>query len=197
MNIRTKKINGIFFGKNWGIHLLRGVVLLLFGLILAFRPVQTVKIILLLIGAIFLISGISTVIGAFRMPSKGPGRWFIMFFGLLVMSIGAILFFKPAIAGTAIIMLIAAFALISGWLELTITSHLSGTWQRKLIPASTGIVSIIFGIIFLTQPGTGIVAIAWLFSFYFITAGSLMIITAFILRKMGQHAPVTIDVKPL
>ncbi|MCF6175488.1 MAG: DUF308 domain-containing protein [Victivallaceae bacterium] len=196
MKIETAKINSLFFGKNWWVHLLRGALLLLFGLTLAIKPTETVKVILLLVGAIFLISGISTVIGAFRMTNKGPVRWFIMFSGLLIMSIGAILFFKPNIAETAIVIFIAAFALISGIFEITIAAHIKGSWQRKAIPAITGVISITFAMIFLTQPNAGLVAIAWLLSFYFISAGILLISTAFVLRKISKNAPVTIDIKP-
>jgi uncharacterized membrane protein HdeD (DUF308 family) len=197
MKIQTEKLNNIFFGKNWWVHLLRGVLLLLFGLTLAYRPQEMVKVILLLIGIIFLISGISTVISAFRMPSKGVGRWFIMFFGLFIISIGSILFFKPEIAETAIVLLLAAFAFISGIFEIIIASRITGTWKRKIIPAATGIISIIFAICFLVYPHTGLITIAWLFSFYFITAGVLLIITAFVLRKISKKAPVTINVVPI
>jgi uncharacterized membrane protein HdeD (DUF308 family) len=194
MKLETAKINSLFFGKNWWVHLLRGGLLLLFGIILAINPTETVKVILLLVGAIFLVSGISTVIGAFRMPHNGPVRWFIMFTGLLVMSVGSILFFKPNIAEAVIVIFIALFALITGIFEITIASNIKGSWQRKIIPAVTGVISIIFAIIFLTQPGAGLVAIAWLLSFYFISAGILLISTAFVLRKASKHAPVTINI---
>jgi uncharacterized membrane protein HdeD (DUF308 family) len=194
MKIETAKINNLFFGKNWWVHLLRGALLLMFGITLAFKPAATVKVILLFIGAIFLISGISTVIGAFRMASRGPARWFIMFSGLLIMSIGSILFFKPDIAEMAIVILIASFAFISGFFEIVIAAHIKGSWKRKMIPAAAGIISIAFAIIFIAQPS---VIIAWLLSFYFISAGVLLIITAFVLRKISKNAPVTIDIKPV
>ena len=196
MKLATAKVNSLFFGKNWWVHLLRGALLLLFGLTLAIRPTATVKVILLLIGAVFLISGISTVIGAFRMTNKGLARWFIMFAGLLVISIGSILFFKPNIAETAIVILIATFALISGIFEITIAAHIKGSWQRKAIPALTGVISIFFAILFLAQPNAGLVALALLLSIYFISAGVLLVTTAFVLRKISKNAPVTIDVKP-
>lgn len=197
MKLKTTKLNNVFFGKNWKIHLLRGILLLLFGLTLAFKGTDTVKLIIILVGAVFLISGLSTVIGAFRMAPQRATRWFIMFSGLLVMAIGAILFFKTEIAEIAIVLLFAGFAFISGIFEVIIAIYIKGTWQRKIVPALAGIISIVFAIIFVARPNIGLGAIAGLLSFYFISAGVLLIATAFVLRKISKNAPVTIDVKPV
>ncbi len=197
MENKTAKINNIFFGKNWKVHLFRGILLLLFGLMLAFKAPETVKVIIISIGAVFLLSGILTIISAFRMVNKGIARWFIMFSGLLIMAIGFILFFKTEIAEIAIVILFASFAFVSGVFEIMVAMHLNGSWQRKAVPALTGIISIAFALIFLARPNAGLVAIGWLLSFYFISAGILLVVTAFVLRKISKSAPVTIEVKPI
>jgi uncharacterized membrane protein HdeD (DUF308 family) len=55
--------------------------------------------------------------------------------------------------------------------------------------AFSGAISIVFGVVVLAQPGTGALAIVFLFGYYAILAGVSQIGLGFRLRRLGEALP--------
>lgn len=187
----------IVFGQSWGIFLFRGIVTLLIGIMLLANPAVMITAFLIATGIFFAITGIAAVISAFRMPPQAKTRWVIMFYGLISIIAGMIMFFNPAKAEVVIILVIAIWALFTGGGELASAVSMKASWKQKLLAGLTGLISVVFGFIFLTHPGDGLKAIAWVFGLYFVINGVFLIMLGFSLyslkKQLIKQAPQVID----
>ena len=111
-------------------------------------------------------------------------RWgWVLFEGILSMLVGIIAFANPAVTALVLLYLIAAWAIVTGVMEIAAAFAIREFVSREWVLALAGIVSIAFGIILFLHPGAGILSILWLVGIYGIVFGILFIVRAFQLRS--------------
>ncbi|MGH6853136.1 MAG: HdeD family acid-resistance protein, partial [Methylocella sp.] len=87
----------------------------------------------------------------------------------------------PGLTAIVFVGLLAAWALVSGWLELRAAFNLAtdhGRWWLAL----GGIISIVFGIVLVAAPGFGALMVTWWFGAYATFFGASLIALGFKLR---------------
>jgi uncharacterized membrane protein HdeD (DUF308 family) len=172
---------GTVLAYNWWAIAIRGVLGLLFGVIALVLPGATMLSLVLLFAAYMLVDGIFAIIAAVRAASRSQ-RWGLLTLeGIVDILTGIIAFLWPGLTVIAFVLLIAAWALISGALMLAAAFRLSadsGRWWLAL----GGIASLIYGVLLVVAPLIGAVVLTWWIGAYAIVFGVSLLILAFKLR---------------
>lgn len=175
--------------RNWWALALRGLFAIIFGLIALINPGLTLLALIYLFGAYSLVDGIFAVAAAVR-AAEAHNRWgWLLVEGIAGILTGIIAFAVPGITAIVLLYLIAAWALVTGVLELIAGFHLRGHVANEWLLLLSGAASIIFGVLLIVQPGAGALALLWLIGLYALLFGVLVLILAFRLR--GHAAPAT------
>ena len=173
--------------RHWWVLGLRGAFAILFGIVAWAWPGITVLALVLLFGAYALADGLVAVTQAFRGASGGP-RGLLMLVGFAGIALGVTALVWPGITAFVLLMLIAAWAVATGVLEIVVAlamhRELRGEWAYVL----TGAVSLLFGILLFAWPVSGAIAIVWLIGLLAILSGAAMLGAAFRLRRLGHRA---------
>jgi uncharacterized membrane protein HdeD (DUF308 family) len=171
--------------RYWWVLLLRGLVALLFGIMVALRPGPSLFALVLVFGVFAFIAG--TFALAAGIVGEGRRRWELIFEGLLGIAAGIITFVHPMASALGLYSFIAAWALVTGVLQVVgavrLRKQLNTTWM-----AFGGISSILFGALLIALPAAGILALTWLIAAYGIAFGITLIALAFRMRRLGTKA---------
>lgn len=170
--------------QNWGVFLLRGVLLLLLGVFALVLPGQTLAFLILIFAWYALLDGI-LAIGA-GMGAPGGPRWSIILGGILGVGIGVYTLFNPGVTAVALVYLIGAFAIVRGLSEVGTAIYLRKMIEGEWLYILSGVVSVLFGAFVIVSPGTGVLAVLWLIGYYAIFAGVLSIVIGLRLRGVGH-----------
>ena len=169
---------------------MRGVAALIFGLLTLMNPAITLAVLVLFFGAYALVDGIFAVVTAIA-NRRGEPHWVgLLIAGLAGIVIGVCTFLAPGITATLLLFFIAAWAIIVGVAELTAAFRLrkivTGEWMLVL----AGILAVALGLLLLTRPAVGALAVVLWIGAYALVSGLLLIGLAFRLRSLGRlHDP--------
>ncbi len=175
------------YSRNWWGLAIRGLIAIAFGIAAFVWPGITFAVLVLLFAAFAFWDGIFAAIAAVRHHTLSRNWWLMLFEGLVGIVIGLIAFFLPGIAIGAMVLVIAAWAIITGILEIASAVYLRREIKGEWFLALSGVLSIIFGILVAAFPAAGMVAIAGIFGAYAIVFGLVELILAFRLRGYGEQ----------
>lgn len=173
--------------RNWWLVALRGVIAILFGAVAFIAPGAFVLSLVLFFAAYMLVDGIFAVVGAIRAAQRHERWGFLLLEGLVDIVVGVAAVLVPAAAVWAFVLLLAAWALVTGGLMIAAAFRLHlhyGRWWLVL----GGVVSILFGLALLINPGMSALVLTWWIGSYTFAFGILLLILAFKLR--AQHGAV-------
>jgi uncharacterized membrane protein HdeD (DUF308 family) len=175
--------------RSWGWVVLRGVVAILFGIFTLMSPGITLAVLVLMYGAYAIADGVLMIGGAIAHHGQGS-HWFAMIIGGLIgIAAGLAAFFWPGITAVVLLMVIAAWAVMTGIAMIAAAIQLrkviTGEWRLVL----AGLLSVAFGVVLAVRPGTGALAMVLWIGMYAIAAGILMIGLGFRLRNWGRLHP--------
>jgi uncharacterized membrane protein HdeD (DUF308 family) len=172
--------------RNWWVLALRGLAGILFAIAAFFWPGLTLLILVSLFGAYALIDGI-IALGAAISAMKHKEPWgHELLEGLAGIFAGVITLFWPGITAVALVYIIAAWALITGFVEVAAAIRLRKEIHGEWLLALSGILSIIMGVVLVVWPLAGALAFVWLMGGYALLFGILFLMLAFRLRSMGK-----------
>lgn len=171
--------------EHWWAFALRGVAAVIFGILAFVWPGVTLGALVLLWGAYALVDGVLDLVGAFRTGHNH--RWLLVIEGIVGIAAGIVAFVWPGITALVLLYIIAAWALITGVLEIIAAIRLRQVIDNEWFMILSGIASIIFGIILVVAPGTGALALIWVIAAYAIIFGIIELALAFRLRGFSQQ----------
>ena len=172
--------------RHWGAIMLRGTVAVLFGLIALTAPGEVLLSLAFLFGIYLLVDGgigLMATVQAVRVHRHWGA---LLAEAVLNIAMGLIALLMPAAAVLAFVLLMAAWALISGGLMImaALRLHLShGRWWLLL----GGIASLVWGVLLIAAPLAGAVVLTWWLGIYTIVFGSALLVCGWKLRS--QHLP--------
>ncbi|HEU4584901.1 MAG TPA: HdeD family acid-resistance protein [Gemmatimonadaceae bacterium] len=169
--------------RNWGWTLLRGVAALIFGVLTLFNPHVTLVALVILFGSYAVVDGIFTIVSAIA-NRHGERSWpALLLNGLVSLAIGIVTFVWPGITTLALLFLIAAWAVITGVLEIVTAIRLRSVLRGEWLLILAGALSVLFGILLFIAPGPGALAVVLWIGAYACVFGILLIVLAFRLRS--------------
>ncbi len=170
------------FRLNWWLLALRGLVAVLFGVLAFMWPGATLITLVWLFGAFALVNGILSLVLAAK--TKGyPKVGSLIFGGLLGILAGLLAFVMPGITALGLLILIAAWAIVTGIMELVAAVRLRKIINNEWLLVLAGIASVAFGVILLFQPAAGALVLIWWIGAWALLSGILLMILAFRMRN--------------
>jgi uncharacterized membrane protein HdeD (DUF308 family) len=171
------------FRLNWWLLALRGLLAVLFGVLAFVWPGVTLITLVWLFGAFALLNGILSLVLAAKAPKGFPKVGSLILGGLLGILAGLLAFVMPGITALGLLILIAAWAIMTGVMDLVAAVRLRKIITNEWLLILAGIASVAFGNLLLFQPAVGALALIWWIGAWAIVLGILLMIVAFRLRN--------------
>jgi uncharacterized membrane protein HdeD (DUF308 family) len=172
------------FRLNWWLLALRGLVAVLFGVLAFVWPGATLITLVWLFGAFALVNGLLSLILAAKAPKGYPRIGSLILGGLLGILAGLLTFVMPGITALGLLMLIAAWAIVTGIMEVVAAIRLRKIIANEWLLILAGIASIAFGVILFLRPAAGALALIWWIGAWALVFGILLIVLAFRMRNL-------------
>ena len=173
-------------GRNWWLLLVRGLVAIVFALLTWAQPGVSLAALVLVFGFYVLAYGLLGVWSAVAKRRDIRHWWLLLLWGLVGIVVGVMTFIMPGITGLVLLMYIAAWAVITGVLQIVAAIRLRKEIKGEWLLILSGLVSVAFGVLLFLQPGAGALAVAWIIAAYAFIFGVLMVLLAFKVRKLGR-----------
>jgi uncharacterized membrane protein HdeD (DUF308 family) len=174
--------------RNWWIVLLRGLAGICFGIITFIAPAISLAILVLVWGAYALADGILALVTAIR--RRGEDRWWLFFVeGLVGIAAGVLTLIWPGLTAIALLYLIAAWAIVTGALEIAAAIRLRKVIANEWLLGLSGIASLGFGILLILFPGAGALTVVIWIGAYALVFGALVVALAFPLGRPHTTRP--------
>ncbi len=172
--------------RKWWLLLLRGVFAILFALLTWVWPGASLAALMLVFGIYVLADGVLGIWSAIAGRRENRHWWVLLLWGLVSAVVGVLTFLMPGVTGLVMLMYIAAWAIITGLLQLVAAIRLRKEIQGEWLMGLSGLLSIVFGGLLVAKPGAGMLAVAWLIATYAFLLGLLLVMLAFKVRKLGR-----------
>ena len=176
--------------QNWWLFTLRGIFAIVFGLLALIFPGPTMLSLVILFSAYMLVDGIFGIISAVRAIRRKEDRWGLLIFeGLINIAVGILAFLWPGITVVAFVLLVGAWAIVTGAVMTAAGFRLNvshGRWWLVL----GGLLSLGFGTLLVIIPLIGAVVLTWWIGAYALAFGVALVIFSFKLRSR-QHEGVS------
>jgi uncharacterized membrane protein HdeD (DUF308 family) len=168
---------------HWGLFLAEGIILVILGLAAIILPPLATIAFTIIIGWIFLVSGIVGLITTFW-ARHAPGFWWSLISAIIGIAAGVVLLVWPLTGAVSLTLVLIAFFVIEGIVSIMYAiehrNQLSGRWGWMLV---SGIVDLILAvIIFLGLPGTAFWALGLLVGINMVFGGAALIAMALAAR---------------
>lgn len=174
--------------RNWWVILLRGVVAILFGIATFIWPGITLITLVLLYGAFAFADGVLSIIAAIRGGVPAP-RWWLALVGVFGIAAGILTVIWPGITAMVLLLFIAFWAIAAGVMEIVGAIKLRKEIDDEWLLIASGVLSVLFGLLLLFQPGAGALALVLVIGSFAILYGILLVMFGLRLRR---HAEVRI-----
>lgn len=176
-------MNKNVLGKYWGAILFRGILAIIFGLVALFWTKLTLELFVLFFAAYAIISGIVLIFGSFK-AMKEHGRWWLFLLeGILGLAVGIVILTWPVVTVLILLYFVAIWAVVTGIIELAVGFSESEDVVGKWLLTTTGIISLIIGIIMLFAPVKTLEVVIWLVGLYALLFGISISIFSLQIKK--------------
>ena len=175
----------MLLAKNWWMFLLRGILALIFGVVAIFFPENAFMSLVLVFGAFALIDGFFAIIAAFTSNAKSENWWWLILEGVVGILIGILTFIRPASMAQTWLILIAAWAVVTGILEIITAVRLRKTIEGEFWMILGGLASVAFGVLLMVFPDRAPFAVGTIFGIYAIIFGVFFTLLALRMRKFS------------
>jgi uncharacterized membrane protein HdeD (DUF308 family) len=174
--------------RNWGAVAVRGVAAIIFGVLTFVVAALTLTALVLLFGAFAIVDGVLGTVAALRRRAGSRTWWALLLEGIVGIAAGLVTFLFPGLTAVTFVYVIAAWAIVTGVLEIVAGGHLRRQLTVEAWLVLSGVVSIIFGGLLMIAPAAGALALVLWVGAYAIVFGALLLALAFRLRRVTAAA---------
>jgi uncharacterized membrane protein HdeD (DUF308 family) len=177
---------------HWTLFLIEGIILVVLGLLAIIVPPLATLWATIVIGWLFLFSGIAGLITTFG-ARHAPGFWWSLLSAVLGIAAGLVLLFRPITGAITLTLLLIAFFIIEGVLSIMYAvehkRELTGQWGWMLV---SGIIDLVLAaMIWAGLPSTAEWALGLLVGINMLFGGSAMIAIAMHAKSTDTATPKT------
>jgi uncharacterized membrane protein HdeD (DUF308 family) len=181
---RIQAVLATSLSAHWKLFLTEGIVLVILGLAAIMLPLVATIATAIVVGWIFLLSGVVGLLSTFRMRSA-PGFWWSLISGILGVVAGIVLLRWPLSGAFSLTLILTLFLMLEGVVSIMFAlehkRELSGRWGVMLL---SGVVDLILAaMIYAGLPGTAAWAIGLLVGINMVFGGLALITMALHARK--------------
>jgi uncharacterized membrane protein HdeD (DUF308 family) len=171
------------FAANWRALALRGLVALMFGLVVLFWPGLVLAVLALLFGLYAVVDGAITFVPALRSSDRGARRWLPLTEGAVGVIAGLVALLLSGMTGNGLVYVIVGWALATGALKILTAILLRAEVENGWLLAGSGALSVLFGVLLAALAGSDVPILAPLIGAFAVIVGLALIVFAFRLRE--------------
>jgi uncharacterized membrane protein HdeD (DUF308 family) len=165
--------------------ILLGVLAVIVGIVAIAWPGVTILALVILFAVYAFMDGGLQAVRAFSSRAAGPVFGHLLL-GLVDLAAGVIALAWPAPTAFVLVIVVAAWALVGGFAEITAGFGGGATAGTRAMFVIAGLVSVAFGVVLFARPGIGAVTLALLFGLYSMIYGFSQITAGFQARQLGK-----------
>jgi uncharacterized membrane protein HdeD (DUF308 family) len=181
------------FSRIWKFIAAEGVLSVAFGMALLIWPDIGLSALVLTIGVYALVRGVVVGIGSFATPVAPDERRWLVAQSIVATVIGIVVLVWPDISATALLYVIAGYAIAVGLLMMASALYLPLSGGRRLLLALSGIIFVAYGAVMFIEPGAGALAQIALVASMLIVTGTTTIAFGLQLRDLAGDAKRTLQ----
>jgi uncharacterized membrane protein HdeD (DUF308 family) len=171
-----------FFGRNWWVLLLRGLLAIVLGALVFTRPFWSLRAVMLAFGLYALIEGASDLFAAILGRRHRDDRWLLLLEGIIGIGVGVVTLRTPAVTAVLMVFFIAIWALATGVLRIVESVRLRREIQGEVWLALGGVASVIFALVVMMQPLAGAFVMVRMIGAFALILGTTEVMLAFKVR---------------
>jgi uncharacterized membrane protein HdeD (DUF308 family) len=179
--------------RHWWLVAVRGLAAIIFGVLAFIWPGITLAVLVLFFGAYAIVDGAVAIVVAVR--TGGNLRWAALLEGIVGIIAGIVAFIWPGLTALALLFVIAAWAILTGALEVVAAIRMRNVIDNEWTLVIAGVLSVLFGVVLLAQPGAGALAIVWLIGLYAVLFGIALLALSWRLRGLQQRIDSTVGAR--
>ncbi len=168
----------------WWVFLLRGILAVLFGIAALLWPALTLATLVLVFGAYVLADGLFAVVGGIASIGANQRWWALLLEGIVGILAGLAALFYPRLTELTLLYVIAAWAVVTGVMEIVSAIRLRKEIDNEGMMALSGVLSIALGVVLFLFPGAGALGATLTIGVYALISGIAYIVLSFRLRKL-------------
>lgn len=170
--------------QRWWLFTVRGVFAVLFGVAALVWPGLTLLALIILWGAYAFFDGAMTLYLTLT-HKEWPARWALGLIGALGLVTGLIALFWPGITATALLLLIAVWAIVTGVLQIVDGIRLRKVMTNEWFYVVTGALTALLGVVLVLNPAAGAMAFVITIGVFAILWGVVLVLFSLRLRQLG------------
>lgn len=178
-------------GETWWMILIWGIASIVLGLLLVFQPKMTSVILVLFMGAYWLVGGIIDIFASLRHREKSGWGWKLTG-GIIAIVAGLLVVLNPLVgtwlAVSFAFYLLAFSAIWNGIVNIffgnKVRTRVGGGWSWGAF--FLGLLQILIGIFLVFNPVSGVLALVWVVGIVLIVFGIMGIFFAFQVRGLAK-----------
>jgi uncharacterized membrane protein HdeD (DUF308 family) len=173
---------------NWWAFVIRGALAVLFGVLSLFMPGMALLTLVFLFGFYAIAEGLLNIVAAVRRTDPAHRPWWqLTLEGLISIAAGLFALFMPGLGALTLLYIVAAWAIITGALEIAAAIRLRKELRHEWLLGLAGVLSVAFGVIAVFSPGPAALALALWIGVYAIAFGVLLIALGVQLKVRGDE----------
>jgi uncharacterized membrane protein HdeD (DUF308 family) len=169
--------------RNWWAFALRGIAAIALGVLAFVAPAQTLTVLIAVFAVYAIFDGALAIMAGLGTAARH--RWWLIIGGVAGIAVGLLTIASPGTTALALVLLIGAWAIVTGVAEVVAAYTLRDFITREWLLALSGVVSVAFGIYLLAAPGSGILAVLFLIGYYAIFSGIVYLAMGLRLRSLA------------
>jgi uncharacterized membrane protein HdeD (DUF308 family) len=174
----------------WWTFLVRGLLAIAFGVLAFFAPGLGIAVLVGLFAAWALIDGVTSLATGIGGRNRDKSWWLEILEGVVSIIAGIIALVFPVLAAEVLVIIIAAWAIVTGIFEIIAAIRLREQIKGEFWLGLAGLASILFGVILLVFPGVGALSLVWLIGSFALVFGVFLVILGWRLRGVNEMAKV-------
>jgi uncharacterized membrane protein HdeD (DUF308 family) len=167
---------------NWRALALRGLVALLFGLVVLFWPGLVFAVLALLFGLYAVVDGAISFVPALRSSERDARRWLPLTEGAVGVIAGLVALLLSGMTANWLVYVIVGWALATGMLKILTAIVLRAEVENEWLLAGSGALSVLFSILLAVLAGSDVPFLIPLIGAFAVVVGLALIVFAFRLR---------------
>lgn len=171
----------------WWLPVLRGVLLLVLGLLLLVEPLGTLVALVWVFGVFAVADGVVVLLQALLARGR-PGFGWVVAQGLVSIGFGALIMLWPGVTALVLYYLLALWLLVLGVTALVVAA--TQFRARDLAWVGTtmlGLIGFLFGLLLAIKPQDSLQVILTVYGLFAFVAGAVVVVTGFATRSLGRQ----------